>query len=136
MAEILGGNGIQNAFKELGIESKMTYQMSKEPYYEIWELNRKDFKVLEEVYEWPEEWGWWRHAKGSNMGIPYEFFTVNGEFMIGWETVDGKDTYDSLMDYFYNGLNAGLESSICALSVDLARANGKTIATLFETYEG
>ena len=136
MAEILGGNGLHNAFKELGVKAKMSYQMTKEPYYEIWELNKKDLKILEETYEWPDEWGWWRSAKGSNMGIPYEFFTVNGEFMIGWETRDGNDTYDTLMDYFHKGLSVGMESNICALSVDLARANGKTMATLFETYEG
>ena len=56
--------------------------------------------------------------------------------MIGWETPDGKDTYDSLMDYFYNGLNIYAESDIISLSVDLARVNGKTVGKLFETFEG
>lgn len=136
MAEILAGNGIENAFNDLGIEATMTYKSKNEPYYEIWELNRKDLKVLEETIEWPDEYGWYRYAKGSNMGVPYEFFTVNNEFMIGWETRNGNDTYDTLMDYFHLGLSVGMESNICALAVDLARANGKTLATLFETYEG
>ena len=136
MAEILAGDGIRNVFNEFGINAKMTYKSDHEPYYEVWELDKKDIRALEDIYEWPDEWGWWRHAKGSNMGVPYEFFTVNGEFMIGWETVDGKDTYDSLLDYFYNGLNVDMPSTICALSVDLGRANGKTLSALFKTYEG
>lgn len=136
MAEILAGGGIENAFNDLGIEATMTYKSNNEPYYEVWELNKKDLKILEEPFEWPNEYGWYRHAKGSNMGVPYEFFTVNGEFMIGWETFDGTDTYNSLMDYFHSGLNISTETNICAMAVDLARANGKTLATLFETYEG
>ena len=137
MAEILAGNGIGNAFKDLGVNATMTYKMNHEPNYEVWELNKKDIRALEDAPEWNDEWGWWRYAaKGSNMGIPYEFFTVRGEFMIGWATTDGRNTYESLMDYFYNGLSIGLEEHICMLAVDLAKANGKTMATLFETYEG
>lgn len=56
--------------------------------------------------------------------------------MIGWATRDGNDTYDSLIDYFHKGMSVGMESNICALAVDLARVNGKTMAGLFATYEG
>lgn len=136
MAEILAGNGIHRAFKELGIEAKRTYKSAHEPYYEVWEIDKKDMRTLEETYEWPDEWGWWRYAKGSNMGSAVEFFTINGQFMIGWETLDGKDTYDSLLDYFHEGLSIGKESNIIALAVDLGRANGKTVGQLFKTYEG
>ena len=134
--ELLAGNGISRAFKELGINAKRTYKSSHEPYYEVWDVDKRDIKTLEEVYEWPEEWGYWRSAKGSNMGTPVEFFTVNGQFMIGWETCDGNDTYDSLLDYFHQGLSVGMTSNIIALSVDLGRANGKTVSQLFKTYEG
>ena len=133
--EILAGDGIQNAFAELGINATMTYKSSHEPYYEIWELNKKDMKTLEEVPEWPDEFGWWRFAKGSNMGTPAEFLTINGQFMIGWETDRSKDTYDSLLDYFCYGIGASLESNVIALAVDLARANGMSVARLFQTYE-
>lgn len=136
MAEIFGGNGLHKAFKALGIDAKRTYKSAHEPYYEVWELNKKDIKVLEEVYEWQSDWGWWRSAKGSNMGTPVDFFTINGQFMIGWETHDGNDTYDSLMDYFHQGLSVGMESNICALAVDLARVNGMTMSRLFQTFEG
>lgn len=136
MSEIFGGGGLEHAFEALGINAKMTYRGSKEPYYEVWELNKKDLKTLEEVEEWPDEWGWWRAAKGSNMGTPAEFLTINGQFMIGWETGSGNDTYDSLLDYFYCGIGASMESNIIALAVDLARANGMSVARLFQTYEG
>lgn len=136
MAEIFGGGGLQNAFRSLGIDAKMTYKGSREPYYEVWELSKKDLRALEEVLEWPDEWGFFRFSKGSNMGSAAEFLNINGQFMIGWGTLDNKDTYDSLMDYFHNGLNIYAESDIISLSVDLARVNGKTVGKLFETFEG
>lgn len=136
MAEILAGNGIHKAFKELGVDAKRTYKSAHKPYYEVWEIDKKGLRTLEETYEWPDEWGWWRSAKGSNQGTPADFFTVNGQFMIGWATRDGNDTYDSLLDYFHKGMHVGMESNICALAVDLARTNGKTMAKLFEIYEG
>lgn len=136
MSEIFGGGGLENAFEALNIEAKRTYRSSHEPYYEIWELNKKDLRMLEEVMEWDDSWGWWRSAKGSNMGTAADFFTVNGQFMIGWETLDGNDTYDSLIDYFHKGLSVGMESNICALAIDLARANGLSLGRLFQTYNG
>lgn len=136
MAEILAGNGIRNAFHALNVDAQQTYKMSHEPYYEIWDINKKNLKVLEDAEEWPDTFGYWRFAKGSNMGTPASFFTVNGQFMIGWETLDGNDTYNTLMDYFHKGLSVSMESNIIALAVDLGRANGKTVAQLFKTYEG
>lgn len=136
MAEILAGGGIQNAFRELGIKAKRTYKCSHEPYYEVWDVDKKDLKILENTYEWPDEFGWYRYAKGSNMGTAASFLTVNGQFMIGWESREGKDTYETLLDYFHTGIGAGQPRNIIALAVDLARANGKTVAKLFQTYEG
>lgn len=136
MSEIFGGGGLENAFEALNIQAKRTYRSSHEPYYEVWELNKKDLRILEEVMEWDDSWGWWRSAKGSNMGTAADFFTVNGQFMIGWETLDGNDTYDSLIDYFHKGLSVGMESNICALAIDLARANGLSLGRLFQTYNG
>lgn len=136
MAEILAGGGIHKAFKALGIEAKRTYKSSHEPYYEVWELDKKDIRVLEDAYEWPDEWSWYGYAKGSNMGSAANFFTVNGQFLIGWETHDGNETYDTLIDYLYDGLDAKTAPQICALAVDLARVNGKTLGGLFKMYEG
>lgn len=51
MAEILAGNGIHRAFKELGIDAKKTYKSAHKPYYEVWEVDKKDIRTLEETYE-------------------------------------------------------------------------------------
>ena len=136
MAEILAGGNINKAFKELGIKAKRTFKSVHEPYYEIWDIDKKDLKILNETTEWDDNWGWHRSAKGSNLGTAASFLTINGQFMIGWESREGKDTYDTLLDYFRQGIGAGMESNIIALAVDLARANGKTVAKLFELYEG
>ena len=134
MAEILAGRGIQNAFKELGIKAKRTYKMLHEPYYEVWDLDKRDIRTLNNCYEWTDEWGWFASSKGSNMGTAVEFFDINGQFMIGWATNDGKNEYDSLMGYFVDGLGVNDAGEICALAVDLGRVNSMSMGGLFKTY--
>lgn len=164
--EILGGNGLHRAFKELGIKAIRTYKRSEKPRYEIWELSKDDLKKLEYAEEWKDEWGWWRYAKGSNMGTPFDFFTVNGNELIAWEGSKREDlrddwadepdeekaayhysfkeyeeaqyphNYDNLLTYMTEELGASVERNVCALAVDLARANGLTMADLFRIYEG
>ena len=164
--EILGGNGLHKAFKELGIKAIRTYSGSEKPYYEVWELSKDDLKKLEYTEEWKDEWGWWRYAKGSNMGTPFDFFTVNGKELIAWDGFKREDlrddwedepneekaayhhsfkeyeetqyphVYDNLLTYMGEELGASVERNVCALAVDLARANGLTMARLFEIYEG
>lgn len=164
--EILGGNGLHKAFKELGIKANRTYKRSEKPRYEIWELSKDDLKKLEYTEEWKDEWGWWRYAKGSNMGTPFDFFTVNGKELIAWEGSKREDlrddwadksneekaayhysfkeyeeaqyphNYDNLLTYMAEELGASVERNVCALAVDLARANGLTMADLFRIYEG
>jgi hypothetical protein len=164
--EILGGNGLYKAFRELDIKATRTYRGSEKPHYEVWELSKDDFKKLEYALDWKDEWGWWRYAKGSNMGTPFEFFTVNGKELMAWggphrddlrndwadETDDEKAAYhysfkeyeetqypyvyDKLSTYMCEELGASMERNVCALAVDLARANGLTVAQLFKIYEG
>lgn len=164
--EILGGNGLHKAFKELGIKATKTYRGSEKPHYEIWELSKDDLKKIEYIVEWKDEWGWWRYAKGSNMGTPFDFFTVNGKELIAWDGYKREDivldwanepdeekaayhysikeyeetlyprVYENLLTYMCEELGASTEKNVCALAVDLARANGMTMAQLFKTYEG
>ena len=165
MAEILGGNGLHKAFKALGIKATRTYRGSDKPHYEVWELSKDDVKKLEYEVEWKDEWGWWRYAKGSNMGTPFDIFQVNGKEMIAWDGYKREElildwgaeppeekaayhysfseyeetlyphVYKNLTTYMCEELGASMEKNICALAVDLARANGMTMAKLFETYE-
>ena len=167
MAEILGGGALYKAFKELGIKATRTYKGSDKPYYQVWELSKDDLKKLECVSEWKDEWGWWRYAKGSNQGTPFDFFQVNGKELIAWENqykrMDLRDDweeesddekaayhysfkeyvatlcpneYKTLLEYMGEELQASNGTNVCALAVDLARANGMTMAKLFEVYEG
>lgn len=164
--EILGGGGLHKAFKELGIKATRTYKRSEKPHYEVWELSKDDLKKLEYTVEWKDEWGWWRFAKGSNMGTPFDFFTVNGKELIAWGGAKREDLildwaaepneekaayhysfkeyektlcpyeYENLLTYMGEELGASVERNVCALAVDLARANGMTMAKLFDIYEG
>ena len=167
MAEILGGGALYKAFRELGIEATRTYKGSDKPYYQVWELSKDDLRKREYHEEWKDEWGWGRYAKGSNMGSPFDFFTVNGKELIAWENqykrMDLRDDweeepdsekaayhysfkeyvavhcpneYGSLTEYMGEELRASNGTNVCALAVDLARANGMTMAKLFEIYEG
>lgn len=166
MAEILGGNGLHRAFKELGIKATRTYRRNEKPHYEVWELSKDDLKKIEYAVEWKDEWGWWRYAKGSNMGTPFDFFTVNGKELIAWDGYKREDivldwanepdeekaayhysikeyeetlyprVYGNLLTYMAEELGASVERNVCALAVDLARANGMSMARLFEVYEG
>lgn len=165
--EILGGGGLHKAFKELGINATRTYKGAEKPHYEVWELSKDDLKKLEYDIEWKDECGWWRFAKGSNQGTPFDFFQVRGKELIAWENQYKRDDlrvdwdeepdeekaayhysfneyvkvhcpneYDTLLDYMGEELGASNGTNVCALAVDLARANGMTMAQLFKTYEG
>ena len=163
--EILCGGNIKKAFKELGINATKTYLGKEEPHYQVWEINKNDLHILENSI-WQDNWGYWRYAKGSNMGTPYSFFTVNNEELIAWdgykrdrlrddwdaesdeekasyqysfkeyEEVNYPHVYENLRTYMCDELGASTEKNVCALAVDLARANGMTMAKLFEIYEG
>lgn len=165
--EILGGNGLYKAFRDLGIKATRTYKGSEKPHYEVWELSKDDLKKLEYEVEWKDEWGWYRYAKGSNMGTPFDLFVVNGKELIAWENQYKRDDlrddwedesddekaayhysfkeyvathcpseYGTLTEYIAEELHASNGTNVCAVAVDLARANGLTMAKLFELYEG
>ena len=163
--EILCGGNIEKAFKELDIPMTVTYSGEQ---YKVCEIEKSDLKIISEISEseWKPDWGWWRFAKGSNMGTPYEFFVVNGQMLIGWISFRREDLYNdweaednaekaayhysfkeyeedimpreynSLSQYLCEELGASQPRNICALAIDLAKANGMTMAKLFATFEG
>lgn len=134
--EILTTNGIKSAFKELNIAASRKYRKETEPRFEVWEIEKSDLVKLEEAEEWPKGWGWFGYSKGSRLGTACNFLTVNGEFMIGWFAASGEDTYDKLTDYLYDGLGAKDNDDVCAMAVELAKANGLTMEELFKTFQG
>lgn len=51
--EIIGGEGIELAFKDLNINAKCTYKSKQLPFYaEVWEISVDDFKML---CDYPDE---------------------------------------------------------------------------------
>lgn len=136
-----------------------------DPHYEVYEISQNDMKRLEEVFELPHG-AWWRYARGCNLGTPFDVFTVNGKELIAWggpsrddlrydwdaepdeekaayhysfreyEEAMASYKYDALTEYMCYEMGISMESNICALAVDLARANGLTMSKLFELYEG
>ena len=136
MVEILGGNGLYTAFEELNIHAECTYQGSDPYYYEVWRLSKHDLKRLEEEPVWDDSWGWYVYAWGSRMGSACEVLDIKGQTIIGWETLDQQTQYNSLIEYFIYGFQISNHEAICALSVDLARANGMSLGKLFTLCEG
>ena len=134
--EILATNGIKSAFKEFNIAATRTYRDAEKSHFEVWEIEKSDLAKLENATEWHKGWGWYSYSKGSNLGSACDFFTVNGQFMIGWSTADSKDTYDTLNNYFSDGLKIFDKDEICAAIVGLMRANGMTMTNLLKTYQG
>lgn len=163
--EILASKHIKNAFKDLEIDATRTYKGSNEPYYEVWEIDKKDLHLLDEAV-WLNEYGWWCYSKGSNMGTAFDVFTVNGKELIAWggpvrdnlmddwNEMSGAEKekynysykkfeqekmpyeYDSLLEYFKEELGADEYDEICGLAVHLARENRMTVTRLFTDFEG
>lgn len=93
--EILAGAEFSNAVKTLGLASaKCTYHYQPEPDscredYQVWLLSKEDFDSLCAVEDddWKEDWGWWRHALGSNMGPVYSEYVINSKKIVAWDGV-------------------------------------------------
>ena len=124
MIEILGGNGLENAFYALQIPAKNTYKDSE---YEVWELIEEDFENLCNVAE--EEWN-----------DPIHTFLINGKAMLGWYDEYGlfdhiDDEYFYLTDYLLKMFGISTEKNICSVSVGLAKLNNMTLSQLFEMYQ-
>ena len=116
--------------------------------------------------DWKNDYGWYRYATGSVMWDTDAIFTVNNHEMVAWKGGRRLDLYDSwrdepeeekaafyhsfqeyermympykftcLTEYLCTEMGASTATNVCALSVDLAKANGITLAELFKTYEG
>lgn len=88
MKEILGNNLKEffNAIDNAHSDAHTSYKGNK---YEVWEVSDELHKKMcdmseEEFVELAGDDAWLRSANGSNLGIPKEEFTINGEKMLGW----------------------------------------------------
>ena len=134
--EILGGNGLHKAFKELGVDATRTYRGREKPHYEVWELSRDDLRKLEYTVEWKDEWGWWTHSKGEHRGTACDILDVNGVSIIAWQEDNKKDSFKCLTDYFKDGLGVVDKNKIGAYSFYLAKTNGWSLSDMWRKLEG
>ena len=75
--EILAGGEFANAVKSLGLTSAVcTYHYQPQPThwreeYQVWLLSKEDFDNICAIDndDWKDDWGWWRHAVKSGVGI-------------------------------------------------------------------
>lgn len=138
--EIIGGDEIEQAFKDLGVCYNTTYfyeNKDKELSFGVYEISEDDFlNKLDSISEenWKDEWGWWRWSEGSNMGSVDKRFVINGHNINAWNEGISICRYDNLIDYLYNHVNISTETNICNLTVDLAKQNGLTLGELFNKY--
>ena len=165
MIEILGGDGIEYTFDDLNIKAKRTYESHYYEVWEMPEEEFKKLIAVTEE-EWQDNYGWYRYADGSIMGPADTVFMVNKREMFAWDGIKrlylsdewkNEDEvektafyhsfteyerfhmprkYHKLTEYLLKEHGVSTEKNVCALAVDLAKANKMTLAELFKTYEG
>lgn len=137
--EILGNN-LKKFFDVVDSEytdAEITYAGRN---YEVWEVSDVLFKFMcamseEEFVEVAGENAWWRSSEGSILGIPNEYFSVNGECLIGWNRWDRETTrYTNLSEYLCDCVGVSQPKNVCACCMDLSKYNNMTMAELFEKY--
>jgi hypothetical protein len=150
MVEILGAE-LDKAFKELNISAKKTYQLKNKSWgycedYQVWELSDENYERLCTISDedWHDDWGWWRGAKGSNLGGVDRRYNINNHYIYAWDGYkrqNDKDypwprEYKDLLSYFCDEIGASTENNVCAVVVNLAAQNNITMAELFKKYQG
>ena len=78
--EVIGGAGLEFAFKDLSMDAKCTYKSEQLPFHvEVWEVSADDFKTLCDYPDekWKDVWGWWRQGHCVYHGNIYNDYIVN-----------------------------------------------------------
>lgn len=97
--EILAGGEFANAVKSLGLTSAVcAYHYQPQPThwreeYQVWLLSKEDFDNICAIDndDWKDDWGWWRHAYGSNLGAVDCAYVINGEKLMAWDGLQRKE---------------------------------------------
>lgn len=134
--EIMTNYDFEGLVKRMGFDAKRLYKCSKDdnPYYEIWEVEKADVKTIENTCML--DGVLFCYSKGANRGTPFEPLTIHGEFVIGWTTINNKDTFNCLTDYFTDGLGITDPYEICACTTTIAKANGWSLSDMWRKLEG
>ena len=137
--EIMTNGEFKELIKHYKFDAKRIYKTPADiyndhPYFEIWEVEKSDVKNIANVCMIEEVW--MCYSKGVGGSTPFEFLTINGQFVIGWTAKSNKDTFNCLTDYFKDGLGITNASDMCAYAVTLAKTNGWTLAKTWKLLEG
>ena len=150
MKEILG-NHLMNFM--IRMSDHKEYERHQRTYkgdrYEVWEVSDDLFKdmcdMTEEMFvDLAGKDAWWRHSKGSVLGIPDTKVYIDEKEMLGWykpwdDCEDAKDKYEiheeSLTSYLCNYVGASQPRNVCACAMDLAKYNNISLGELFRKYE-
>lgn len=137
--EIMTNCKFNDLVEHYKFDAKQLYKSPIDPYndrsyYEIWEIEKSDVRAVEEACM--AENVLFCYSKGANRGTPFEPLTIHGEFVIGWTTVNNKDTFNCLTDYFIDGLGITDSYEICACATTMAKANGWSLSDMWRKLEG
>jgi hypothetical protein len=157
MKEILEGN-LNNAIEEINLTATKTYEGNThlDEKTQVWKMSDEEFEKLCSISEdeWKDDWGWWRSAKGANLGIVTNRYSINGHYITAWDGSFRKEMmeenknispadryyskrkYDNLLRYFCDEIGASTEKNVCALATDLAMQNGISMSELLKKYQG
>jgi hypothetical protein len=155
MVEILGGN-LEKVLRELNIVAVKTYEgiTHLDNRTQVWELDNEDFEKLCKVPddEWKDDYGWFRHAEGSNMGVVNRRYNINNHYIIAWDGAGREDheeenkklpvddryieprKYFDLFEYFCEEIGASTGKNVTALAIDLAKQNNMKLSELLIKY--
>lgn len=140
MIEILVSGNVDNDFKRLGVNPKLTYG-NDDTEYKVYEITEEDLLILSDEPDIENTWinCGWRYCIGSNQGTPNDTRKVNNKDLICWN--EGKDPFggaifEDLLHYLFMELGATTFKNVCALTVDLAKYNNLKLSELFRQYQG
>ena len=137
--EIMTNNKFKDIVKNYKLDANRVYKTpfdpnNTKPRFEIWEVEKSDVKNIE--MNCMTEGVWMCYSKGVGGSTPFEFLTINGQFVIGWTAKNNNDTFNCLTDYFKDGLGITDASDMCAYATTLAKTNGWTLSKVWKLLEG
>ena len=137
--EFMTNSEFSNVVEHYKFNAKQLYKSPTDPYndhpyYESWETEKSDLRVVEEACMVEDVL--FCYSKGASRGTPFEALIINGQFVIGWTAVNGKDTFNCLTDYFTEGLEVTDPYEVCACATTMAKANGLSLSQLWNKLEG
>lgn len=149
---------IQKEWDRLGISPALGWSgfgwRESDPM-QVWQFSEEDFQTLLDDPlgnddHWFEVRCAWRQCDGSNLNHePVRRFNVNHHYMKGFfneyrhneQFEDGDEPYmyfkhRDLLTYLEEEWGATTEKNVTAITTDLAKINGLTLAQLFGRYHG